>query len=179
MAIDVVANVSQNYEQYKEYFADSADTAMNMDTFLQLLVAEMSNQDPMEPTSNTEFIAQMAQMSSLQAMQDLTYYANASFSASMIGQTVSYITVNDSGEYETGSGVVTGITLNGQEFQFVVDGKTISFKNIMEIGVVPKTGETDEGDETDGTGETDEGESTQTDETSLLQELMNQMSGGL
>ena len=34
--------------------------------FLKLLVVQMRNQDPMQPVSDTEFIAQMAQFSSLE-----------------------------------------------------------------------------------------------------------------
>lgn len=33
--------------------------------FLQLLVAQMSHQDPLEPVANTEFVSQVAQFSSL------------------------------------------------------------------------------------------------------------------
>ena len=33
---------------------------LNMENFLSLLVAEMQNQDPLEPTSNSDYMAQMA-----------------------------------------------------------------------------------------------------------------------
>lgn len=45
----------------------SADTAMaDFDTFLQLLTAQLANQDPLNPTDGTEFTAQLAQFSSLE-----------------------------------------------------------------------------------------------------------------
>ena len=44
---------------------------MNKDTFLQLLVAQMKYQDPMEPTSNTEYIAQYAQFSQVEAISSM------------------------------------------------------------------------------------------------------------
>lgn len=44
---------------------------LGKDAFLQILVAQMANQDPLSPTSDTEFIAQMAQFSSLEQMQNL------------------------------------------------------------------------------------------------------------
>lgn len=44
---------------------------LGKDAFLQILVAQMANQDPLSPTSDTEFIAQMAQFSSLEQIQNL------------------------------------------------------------------------------------------------------------
>ena len=39
--------------------------------FLQLLVQEMTNQDPLQPASDTQFVAQLAQFSSLEQMQNM------------------------------------------------------------------------------------------------------------
>ena len=49
--------IQANYEKYKSKFKDATEKMVNSDTFLSLLVAEMTNQDPMEPTSNTEFVS--------------------------------------------------------------------------------------------------------------------------
>jgi flagellar basal-body rod modification protein FlgD len=38
----------------------------NEDTFLQLLVAQLKNQDPLKPQDGAEFVAQLAQFSSLE-----------------------------------------------------------------------------------------------------------------
>ncbi len=40
--------------------AASSKNGMDYDAFLKLLVAEMSNQDPLNPTDSTEYIAQFA-----------------------------------------------------------------------------------------------------------------------
>jgi len=39
--------------------------------FLQLLVAQLRNQDPMNPTDGTQFVAQLAQFSSLEQLISL------------------------------------------------------------------------------------------------------------
>lgn len=39
--------------------------------FLQLLVTELKNQNPMDPVDNKEFIAQLAQFSALEGVQNL------------------------------------------------------------------------------------------------------------
>ncbi len=45
--------------------------AMGKDAFLQLLVNQLRNQDPLNPVNDKEFLAQMAQFSSLEQMQNL------------------------------------------------------------------------------------------------------------
>lgn len=48
-----------------------AEEAMGKDAFLQLLVTQLQNQDPLNPMENTEFVAQLAQFSSLEGIQNL------------------------------------------------------------------------------------------------------------
>jgi flagellar basal-body rod modification protein FlgD len=52
--------------------ATSKNDALGKDAFLQLLVTQMQNQNPLEPQDNGEFVAQLAQFSSLESMQNLT-----------------------------------------------------------------------------------------------------------
>lgn len=49
----------------------SAEDTMGKDAFLKLLVTQLENQDPLNPTENTEFVAQLAQFSSLEGIQNL------------------------------------------------------------------------------------------------------------
>ena len=44
----------------------STDALANKDTFLQLLVAQLKNQDPLKPQDGSEFVAQLAQFSNLE-----------------------------------------------------------------------------------------------------------------
>jgi flagellar basal-body rod modification protein FlgD len=46
--------------------ATSSTGALGQDAFMKLLVAQMQNQDPLNPASNTEFVSQLAQFSSLE-----------------------------------------------------------------------------------------------------------------
>ncbi|MBX8491519.1 flagellar hook assembly protein FlgD [Pseudomonas cichorii] len=52
--------------------ATNSSEALGKDAFLQLLVTQMKNQNPLDPQDNTQFVAQLAQFSSLESMQNLT-----------------------------------------------------------------------------------------------------------
>lgn len=51
--------------------ASSPKTALGREEFLQLLIAQLSNQDPLNPLEDKDFIAQMAQFSTLEQMTNM------------------------------------------------------------------------------------------------------------
>jgi flagellar basal-body rod modification protein FlgD len=46
--------------------ASATSSLANQNTFLQLLVAQLQNQDPLNPQDGTQFVSQLAQLSELQ-----------------------------------------------------------------------------------------------------------------
>lgn len=92
-------------------------TRLGKDAFLQLLVAQMQYQDPLEPSSDTEWIAQLAQFSSLEEMQNMSAALTNSQAFSMVGKTVSINTGTGTKE-----GVVDYVTMSGNKTYVSVDG---------------------------------------------------------
>ena len=65
-----ITSVSDVYSQASTTTSTNA-TVMGKDDFLSLLVAQLQNQDPLNPSDSTEFTAQLAQFSSLEQLQNI------------------------------------------------------------------------------------------------------------
>ena len=78
--------------------SNSASKVLDKDDFLNLLITQLQNQDPLNPTDSTEFTAQLAQFSSLEQlgnvntnlteMKNFQASINNSQSVSLIGKTI-------------------------------------------------------------------------------------------
>ena len=66
--------------------AKKADTLGQAD-FMRLMTEQLSNQDPLKPLSNSEFVAQLAQFSTVQGIADLNGTVNG-FTAALTGDQV-------------------------------------------------------------------------------------------
>lgn len=127
---------------------------------MQLLVAQMKNQDPTEPTSNEQFIAQLAQFSSLEEMQGVNEnlvamaalnQGNALMSqltnaSTLIGNNVTY---TDQYGQEV-SGEVEAVRLEDGQAVLQVDGATVPLSAVSEV---TGDGETDEGSDSNDSNE--------------------------
>lgn len=51
--------------------APQQEEALGKMAFLELMIAQMENQDPLEPASNSEFVAQLAQFSTVEGLDNL------------------------------------------------------------------------------------------------------------
>ena len=107
------------------------------DMFLQLLVAQMKYQDPMNPTDSSQFLAQSAQFTSLEKMQDVAdrtaqlVSSQMAFGASgLVGRTVSWTTSD--GVMSTGP--VTGVAFGGADGPTLeVNGTSVTLAQVQSV----------------------------------------------
>ena len=112
---------------------------LDRDAFLQLLVLQLQNQDPLEPISNEDMLAQLAQFAALEQMNNL----NANFetmsgnidqlnfisASQLLGKQVEGIDLNGMPR----QGVVERVGLNGSVVELLVSGQLMSMAGIISI----------------------------------------------
>ena len=105
----------------------------NKDTFLQLLVAEVQNQDPLQPTSNTEWVSQYATFSELEIMQGMGASFDLSRASGLVGKTVILNTTTEEGKSVTVQGKVDYVTYEAGKAFLSVNGSTYSLDDLTNV----------------------------------------------
>ncbi|MFO8008928.1 MAG: flagellar hook capping FlgD N-terminal domain-containing protein, partial [Candidatus Brocadiia bacterium] len=109
--------------------------ADQQDLYMKLLVAQLQNQNPMDPMSNAEMVSQMAQLASVDGIEKL----NSSFSdvlrlyrlltgSELIGRQVEY---EQDGLPQ--SGTVESVNAEGQKVRLTVNGTDVPLDQIRKI----------------------------------------------
>ncbi len=102
---------------------------LNQADFLKLLVTQMTSQDPLSPTSDTQMAAQMAQFSALQSSQNTETDLEGMQANALIGKSVS---VTSTGSPQTG--VVSSVQMQtGSPPQIMVNGQAYTLSQLSAI----------------------------------------------
>ena len=112
--------------------------ALQMDDFLQLLTSQISNQDPLEPMKDTEFISQMANIASLEQMQQFTkgFETFASSQKDLVAQAYLGKMVNISQDGLEISGLVDSVEKSSEGDIFVsVNNKNYLPSDITKVSI--------------------------------------------
>lgn len=136
-----------NYEKYKDKYVDATNELVNSETFMKLLVAEMTNQNPLEPTSNTEFISQLATFSQMEYSRTSSTYAMANYASSLVGKTATASKM-DGKNLVTKTGVVESVTKNASSNSYTVkiDGESFDLSKITAVKESAKDDESADSD---------------------------------
>ena len=137
-----VAGVN-NYGAYQQTRSATSGSAITADynTFLQLLITQLRNQDPTSPVDNTEQIAQLASFSAVEQQTQtnakldlLLTYSGIDQASSMVGKQIT------SADGET-TGVVTSIYLTEAGLiAKLADDTLVPIISGIQIGEAPAEG---------------------------------------
>jgi flagellar basal-body rod modification protein FlgD len=110
---------------------------LDKDTFLQLLVAQLKYQDPLNPTDQTQFLAQTAQFTSLEKMEVVAEQTAQSLAAQMafgasglVGRSVTY---TDAAGQQL-SGTVDSVRFGAAGPQLSIGGATVPMNSVVSVG---------------------------------------------
>lgn len=107
---------------------------MGYDQFLQILCAEMQYQDPLNPTSNTEYVAQMATFTQVESMLNMQNTMQNQSANDLVGKfVIMKVTSSTTGEVSYASGNVDYVLhQNGKTYLSIED----SLYNIEDLDTV-------------------------------------------
>jgi len=138
-----VSSVSAIIKDGKVQNADSKSESKDMntaakgydkDSFLKILVAQMKYQDPMEPTSNTEYISQYATFTQVEQINNMANAMSLSRASEMVGKTVTITQVNaETGKTSETQGVVDFVTYSGNKAYLNINGTNYNVDDVTQI----------------------------------------------
>ena len=105
----------------------SANNTVNYNEFLQLLVAQLQNQDPTNPSDPTTFVSELASFSSVEQQVNTNTALNSLLTQSAISQAPSLIgqTITSADGKTTGQVASIQITSSGSNAT-LTDGQSVS-----------------------------------------------------
>jgi len=109
---------------------------LDQQDFLKLLVAQAKSQDPLNPKSDMDYVAQMTQFSMLEGMRgvqsDVTGLRagqEVNSANALLGRTVEV----DAGQHNRVLGIVSAVQIEAGKPKVVVGGKTYDYSSIVEV----------------------------------------------
>jgi flagellar basal-body rod modification protein FlgD len=111
--------------------SSSTNSVVDSDTFLTLLMAEMQNQDPLEPTSNTEWVSQYATFTQVEQMSEMADSIDMLRANSLVGQDVIMkVTSSSTGNTTYTRGKVEYASFENGEAILVIDGNKYALSDL-------------------------------------------------
>jgi flagellar basal-body rod modification protein FlgD len=105
------------------------EQTLDQSDFLQLLVTQLSSQDPMNPVSDAEFIGQMAQFSTLQETTTMQQSVSSLQASNLLGQTIQV----QNSQGQTVTGPVSSVLFQSGSPELIVNGQSYTLDQILSI----------------------------------------------
>ena len=111
----------------------SSNNGMDKEAFLQLLVAQMKYQDPLEPTSNTEYISQYAQFSQVEQTQNMSNSMDLQRASALVGKEVYIKTTTSSGDTKLVQGRVDYVSYENNKAYLYINEQKYSIDDLDSV----------------------------------------------
>lgn len=121
-------------KKFNAVFSNEDNSNLDINDFLTLMIAQLTNQDFTNPVDDTQYVAQMAQFSSLAAMKELSENSNKSYALSLLGKTCTASLNQIGGDVKQVTGKVTSISLVDNDYRLTIDGQEFSMSQISSVG---------------------------------------------
>jgi flagellar basal-body rod modification protein FlgD len=115
------------------------EQTLDQSDFLQLLVTQLSEQDPMNPVSDAEFIGQMAQFSTLEATTNMQESVAGLQASSLLGQTLQV----QNSQGQTANGVVSSVLFQSGTPELIINGAPYTLDDVLSIQPTQTTAPSD------------------------------------
>lgn len=106
---------------------------LGKDAFLQLLVCQMQHQDPLQPSTDTEYISQLATFSQLEQLQNLNASYENTQAFSLVGKSVVLKTSKEGEKLNYVSGTVDFINMSGKNVKLSVNGSLYDLNQLYSV----------------------------------------------
>jgi flagellar basal-body rod modification protein FlgD len=135
MQVNSTSSINTGLQTSTDTTSTSTQTLTQAD-FLKLLVAQMTSQDPLNPTSSQDLLTQTVQLSTLQSntslqstMTQLQGNQTLAEASSLLGRQVTV----QADSSNTAQGVVSGVDLSSGTPQIIVNGTSYSLSQVISI----------------------------------------------
>lgn len=106
---------------------------LGKDDFLLLLVTQMKYQDPLQPTDNTEYVAQLAQFSELEYMQNMMDITQHTSAFTLVGKYAYAESTSLTGTTQKEEGLVDFVTMKDGEAYVTINGVEFKYDDVVEV----------------------------------------------
>lgn len=114
MAVEAIGATNTNQYETTNTSSESENDNVDYDTFLQLLVAQLKNQDPTDPSDPAAFLSQLASFSGVEQQIQMNTKLDSLLTGSQLGQATNLIGKLVTFNGGTANGVVSSVHLGGE-----------------------------------------------------------------
>ena len=106
---------------------------LGKEEFLQLLVCQLQNQDPLNPQSDQEFVAQLAQFSALEQMTNMSATLTNTAAYGLVGKEVIVSHKDSAGNVKEIRGTVDYVEMQNGDAKLSINGELYSMDELVQV----------------------------------------------